>query len=85
MEVYRLNAYAAIELAKLFTNRKIYAGENGAVVLISSVYGVVGSAANVGYAMTKSAIIGITKLWRWNLQLRKSVLIVSLPVLSVPR
>ena len=61
MEVYRLNAYAAIELAKLFTNRKIYAGENGAVVLISSVYGVVGSAANVGYAMTKSAIIGITK------------------------
>ena len=61
MEVYKLNTYAAVELAKLFTNRKIYAGENGSVVLISSVYGVVGSAANVGYAMTKSAIIGITK------------------------
>ncbi|WP_224264662.1 SDR family NAD(P)-dependent oxidoreductase [Parabacteroides goldsteinii] len=60
-EVYKLNAYAAIELAKLFTNRRIYAGKNGSVVLISSVYGVVGSAANVGYAMSKSAIIGITK------------------------
>lgn len=60
-EIYKLNTYAAIELAKLFTNRKIYAGENGSVVLISSVYGVVGSAANVGYAMTKSAIIGVTK------------------------
>jgi NAD(P)-dependent dehydrogenase (short-subunit alcohol dehydrogenase family) len=60
-ELYKLNTYAAIELAKLFTNRKIYAGESGSVVLISSVYGVVGSAANVGYAMTKSAIIGIIK------------------------
>ncbi len=60
-EVYKLNTYAAIELAKLFTNRKIYTGSSGSVVLISSVYGVVGSAANVGYAMSKSAIIGITK------------------------
>lgn len=60
-EVYKLNTYAAIDLAKIFTNRKIYAGENGSVVLISSVYGVVGSAANVGYAMSKAAIIGITK------------------------
>ncbi len=60
-EVYKLNTYAAIELAKLFTNRKIYAGERGSVVLISSVYGVVGSAANVGYAVSKAGIIGITK------------------------
>lgn len=60
-EIYKLNSYAAIELAKVFTNRKVYAGENGAIVLISSVYGVVGSAANVGYAMTKAGIIGVTK------------------------
>lgn len=60
-DVYKLNTYAAIELAKIFTSRKIYAGNNGSVVLISSVYGVVGSAANVGYAMSKSAIIGMTK------------------------
>lgn len=60
-EIYKLNSYAAIELAKVFTNRKVYAGKNGSIVFISSVYGIVGSAANVGYAMTKAGIIGITK------------------------
>lgn len=60
-KVYKINTYAAIELVKTFSSKKIYVGERGSVVLISSVYGVVGSAANVGYAMSKSAIIGITK------------------------
>lgn len=60
-DLYKLNTYPAIELAKICSNRKIYAGEDGSFVLISSIYGLVGSAANVGYAMTKSAIQGITK------------------------
>lgn len=60
-EVYSLNTYAAIELAKVFTNRNVYAGEKGSIVFLSSVYGVVGSAANVAYAMSKSALHGITK------------------------
>lgn len=60
-EIYSLNTYAALELAKIFTNRNVYAGEKGSIVFISSVYGVVGSAANVGYAMSKSALHGITK------------------------
>jgi len=60
-ELYSLNTYAAIELAKVFTNRNVYAGNKGSIVLISSVYGLVGSAANVGYAMSKSALHGITK------------------------
>ena len=60
-KVYKINTYAAIELCKTFASRKNYAGEFGSVVLISAVYGVVGSAANVGYAMSKAAIIGITK------------------------
>lgn len=60
-KVFRLNTYAAIELAKICSNKQIYAGEGGSFVLISSVYGLVGSAANVVYAMSKSAIIGITK------------------------
>lgn len=59
--VYKLNTYAAIELAKVCSNRQIYAGEHGSFVLISSVYGLVGSAANVGYAMSKGAIVAITK------------------------
>lgn len=59
--LYKLNTYAAIELAKICSNKQIYAGEHGAFVLISSVYGIVGSAANVAYAMSKGAIISITK------------------------
>lgn len=61
LDVYKLNAYAAIELSKLFTNRKVYSGNSGSIVFISSVYGLVGSAANVGYAMSKSALIGATR------------------------
>ena len=60
-EIYSLNTYSAIELAKAFIHRNVYAGEKGSIVFVSSVYGVVGSAANVGYAMSKSALHGITK------------------------
>lgn len=60
-KVYKINSYAAVELAKIFVNKKVYAGEQGSIVLISSVYGLVGSAANVGYALSKGAIQGITK------------------------
>jgi NAD(P)-dependent dehydrogenase (short-subunit alcohol dehydrogenase family) len=61
MKVFKINTYAGLELAKLFSNKKIYAGEKGSIVFISSVYGMVGSAANAGYAMTKGAIQSITK------------------------
>ena len=61
MKVYELNAYAALELSKVFINRNVYNGVSGSIVFISSVYGVVGSAANVGYAMSKAAINGLTK------------------------
>lgn len=60
-KLYKLNTYAAIELAKACSSKQVYAGEAGSFVLISSVYGLVGSAANVGYAMSKGAIIAITK------------------------
>ena len=60
-ETYALNTYSAIELAKVFANKNVYFGENGSIVLVSSIYGLVGSPANVGYAMSKSALHGITK------------------------
>jgi len=60
-EVYRLNTYVAIELSKIFISRNVFAGEKGSIVLVSSVYGIVGSAANAAYAMSKSALHGITK------------------------
>lgn len=61
LKVYEINSYAALELAKVFINRNVFSGSSGSIVFISSVYGVVGSAANVGYAMSKSAIHGLTK------------------------
>lgn len=61
MKVYELNSYAALELSKVFINRNVFNGVSGSIVFISSVYGVVGSAANVGYAMSKAAINGLTK------------------------
>jgi len=60
-EIYYLNTYAAIELSKVFISNKVYSGERGSIVFVSSIYGLVGSAANVGYAMSKSALHGITK------------------------
>jgi NAD(P)-dependent dehydrogenase (short-subunit alcohol dehydrogenase family) len=60
-DVFLLNTYSAIELAKVFINRNVCSGQNDSIVLISSIYGCVGSAANVGYALSKSALHGITK------------------------
>jgi NAD(P)-dependent dehydrogenase (short-subunit alcohol dehydrogenase family) len=60
-KVLKINTVAALELAKVFTKHKNYKLENPSVVFISSVYGLVGSAANVAYAMSKSALHGITK------------------------
>lgn len=60
-EIFKLNTQAAIELSKAFTHRNIHTGNGGSIVFISSVYGLTGSAANVAYAMSKSALHGITK------------------------
>ncbi|MEG2070283.1 MAG: SDR family oxidoreductase [Bacteroidales bacterium] len=59
--VFKINTLAAIELAKICSNKQVFAGEHGSFVLISSVYGLVGASANVVYAMSKAAVIGITK------------------------
>lgn len=61
LEVLQINTIAALELAKSFTQRKISVEGERSVVFISSVYALVGSAANVGYAMSKAALHGITK------------------------
>jgi len=61
LKIFKINTYAGLELAKLFANKKVYVGDRGSIVFISSVYGLVGSAANVGYAMTKGAIQSVTK------------------------
>jgi NAD(P)-dependent dehydrogenase (short-subunit alcohol dehydrogenase family) len=60
-EVFSVNTYSVLELGKAFINKNVFAGESGSIVLVSSVYATVGSAANVGYAVSKSALHGITK------------------------
>lgn len=59
-DVFAVNTAAAMELAKVFINRKV-AADRASIIFISSVYGNVGSAANVAYAMSKSALHGITR------------------------
>ena len=61
LDVLKINSIAGLELAKICSQKSIFIGESGAFVFISSVYGCVGSAANVGYAMSKAALHGVTK------------------------
>lgn len=61
-KVMRINTQAGLNLAKVFVSKQGHDLEQqGSIVFVSSVYGVVGSAANVAYATSKAAIIGMTK------------------------
>jgi len=60
-EVFTLNAYSVIELSRAFINKNVCANKNLSIVLVSSIYALVGSAANTAYAMSKAALHGITK------------------------
>ena len=60
--VMKINTQAGLNLAKIFSSKRGHdSTQQGSIVFISSVYGVVGSAANVAYATSKAAIIGMTK------------------------
>ena len=59
-DVLHLNSYAGLNLAQLFSSRRI-GNEGGSIVFVSSVYANVGSSANVGYAMSKGAVQSMTK------------------------
>lgn len=61
LEVLQVNTLAGLELAKVFSNKKISGDGGKSIIFISSVYALVGSVANVGYAMSKAALHGITK------------------------
>lgn len=61
-KVQKVNVQAGLNLAKIFSGRGIYdSGCICSIVYISSVYGIVGSAANVAYAVSKAAVVGMTK------------------------
>lgn len=61
LDVINVNTIAAVELSRSFISRQVFGGNSGSIVYISSVYGLVGSAANCGYAISKSALHGLTK------------------------
>ncbi|MEG1552185.1 MAG: SDR family oxidoreductase [Kiritimatiellia bacterium] len=69
-KVWQVNAAAGTLLAQLFSNRRVSEGE-GSIVFVSSVYANVGSAANVGYAMSKGAVQSMTKALAIELAPRK--------------
>ena len=60
--VMKVNTQAGLVLAKAFSSKQGHDPlQQGSIVFISSVYGIVGSAANVAYATSKAALIGMTK------------------------
>ncbi|NPV57271.1 MAG: SDR family oxidoreductase [Anaerolineae bacterium] len=56
-----VNVDAALALVRAFIGPKVYAGEDGAIVLLSSVMGQVGAPARVGYSLTKGALEGMAR------------------------
>ena len=60
-DVLAVNTEAALALARAFQSRKVYAGNHGSVVFISSVMAIVGSPTIVAYSMTKAALIGMAR------------------------
>lgn len=60
--VQAINTRAGVFLTKLFADRKYRDPEAMcSIVYLSSVYGTVGSAGNIAYAVSKAAVIGMTK------------------------
>ena len=61
-KVMKINTQAGLNLAKVFSSKQGHdLTQQGSIIYISSVYGIVGSAANVAYATSKAAVIGMTK------------------------
>lgn len=61
LKVMQVNTFSALEIVKWFSNKRNHSVINPSIVLISSVYGLVGSAANTAYAMSKGAIQSMTR------------------------
>lgn len=61
LNVMQINTFAGLEIAKWFSHKKHHADDDANICFIASVYGLVGSAANVAYAISKGAVIAMTK------------------------
>lgn len=59
--IFAVNTEAALALSKAMASKKIYAGQHGSMVFLSSVMGSVGSAGAIPYSMSKAALNGLTR------------------------
>lgn len=56
-EMMEINLMAGVELARVVTRRDVIDKEQGSLLFISAVYGVVGMPGEIGYSATKGAVI----------------------------
>ncbi len=59
--IFAVNTEAALALGKAMASRKIYAGDHGSLVFVSSVMGTAGSAGAIPYSMSKAALDGMAR------------------------
>ncbi len=69
--IFAVNTEAALALGKAMASKKVYAGEHGAIVYLSSVMGSVGSAGGIPYSMSKAALDGMARSLALELASRK--------------
>ena len=60
-EIFATNTEAGLALAKCLASKKVYAGEHGSLIFISSIMALAGSAGSVAYSMSKAALHGMTR------------------------
>ncbi|TFI59888.1 SDR family oxidoreductase [Sphingomonas parva] len=60
-KIFAVNTEAALMLGKTMSSRKVYAGEHGSIVFISSVMGMAGSIGAIAYSMSKAALDGMAR------------------------
>ena len=59
--IFAVNTEAALAFGKAMASRKIYAGNHGSLVFISSVMASVGSVGAIPYSMSKAALEGMAR------------------------
>lgn len=60
-KIFAVNTEAGLMLGKAMASKKVYAGQHGSIVFISSVIGTVGSVGAIAYSMSKAALDGLAR------------------------
>jgi len=59
--LFDVNVTAGLELARVLSRRDVMTLEGGSIVFVSSIYGSVGMAGQIGYSATKGALIAASR------------------------